>query len=215
MKRKWQVGDEEDHTLDESVESSLDRIGNAFQNPRTWEEVMLKRLDAVERQRNLKFDSTRKCGGFGFMNTGIWPKLLLEHLLKWGGYINGPKISFNCFYGPKIQSKSTALLASRKNKLCFKNASCFGCETLKDIAAHTITDYFINIKVSIIYTIYPNHKLHQLSNPFPSRNWINGWGYGLISLKEYFKHFRMLLNIEKLWKKLMLWKILLLLKLIE
>ena len=41
MKRKWQVGDVEDRTLDESVESSLGRIEKAFQNPKDWDEVML------------------------------------------------------------------------------------------------------------------------------------------------------------------------------
>ena len=170
LERKWKVGDVEDRTLDESVEKSLERIRNAFQNPKTWDKVMLNRVDAVKRQSIFQFGDTRECKGLGFKVNGIWPELLLQQLLKWGGFRNGPKISFKCCYGPKVQSKSTALLAYKREVLCFKNASCFGCETLKDICWHAIADYFINIKVC--------HYLPALSNPFPSRNWINGWGCG-------------------------------------
>jgi hypothetical protein len=86
MKRKWKVGDVEDRTLDESVEKSLERIGNAFRNPKTWDEVMLKRVDAVKRQSIFQFGDTRECKGFGFKVNGIWPELLLQQLLKWGGF---------------------------------------------------------------------------------------------------------------------------------
>jgi hypothetical protein len=178
MKRKWQVGDVEDRTLDESVESSLGRIEKTFQNPKNWDAVMIKRQAAVERQLALEFDSTRECKGFGFMMNGIWPALLLENLLKWGGFRNGPKISFNCFYGPKVQSKSTALLAFKKKKLCFKNSSCFGCETLKDLAWNAIKDYFIIIKVGVIYNIIPNHKVHKIGSM------VGDYGPSFIILKQ-------------------------------
>ncbi len=83
MKRKWKVGDIEDRTMDESVESSLGRIENAFQNKKSWDDVMSKRQDAVVRQRD-RIVVSKPCGGFSF-STSHYPPALQKLLLKCGG----------------------------------------------------------------------------------------------------------------------------------
>ena len=166
MKRKWQVGDVEDRTLDESVESSLGRIEKAFQNPKDWDEVMKKRQDALDRQRD-RVIASKPCGGFSF-SLLHYPPALQELLLQCGGVKLPTKIKFSCLYHTQRTNENT-IVKDIEGKWIFKG-SCFGCEALKDIAWCAIKNYFSNIKVSAI--------LHHLSQPFPSRNWINGWGYG-------------------------------------
>jgi hypothetical protein len=160
VKRKWKVGDVEDRTLDESVEKSLERIRSAFQNPKTWYDVMVKRQDAVERQMDRLVDS-KPCGGFSF-STSHYPPAPQELLLECGGVLLGAKIKFVCNYGENgailTRTNYNSIVREQKGKWTFKG-SCFGCETLKDICWNAVKDYFIVIKVSFIYPISPNHKI--------------------------------------------------------
>ena len=165
--RKWKVGDEVDRTLDESVEHSLDRIRNAFLNVKSWDEVMSKRKAAVERQKNRAVES-KPCQGFSFSTTH-YPPALLNLLRECDGVLADKKLQFTCSYHTERTNANTIVI-SREGKWIF-NGCCFGCQTLKDVSWNAVKNYFICIKVSNILHYYPN----QLS----SRNWINGWGYGL------------------------------------
>jgi hypothetical protein len=156
--RKWQVGYLVDRTLDESVESSLERIKNAFLNRKNWDDVLLKRQDAIERQKDRAVDS-KPCLGMSF-STGHYPPALLNLLLECGGVSAQKKIQFNCFYNTKRTNANTIVI-SREGKWIF-NGCCFGCQTLKDVAWNAVKDYFINIKVSSIYPLSPNHKIQKL-----------------------------------------------------
>ena len=160
------MGDVEDRTLDESVESSLGRIEKAFQNPKNWDEVMKKRQDALKRQRD-RFIASKPCCGFSF-SLLHYPPALQELLLRCGGVLLPAEIQFSCLYNTQRTNQNT-IVRDLKGKWYFKG-SCFGCEALKDFASNAI----ISIKVSTI--------LHHLSQPFPSTNWSNGWGYGSILL---------------------------------
>ena len=156
MTRKYQVGDVVDHTLDESVANSLERIKAAFTNRKSWVDVMSKRQNAIQRQKNLAVDS-KPCCGLSF-STIHYPPALLELLLECSGVLDADKINFVCSYGENgtilARTNENSIVRERIGKWYFKG-SCFGCETLKDICWHAIADYFIKIKVSIIYPIYP------------------------------------------------------------
>jgi hypothetical protein len=158
MKRKWQVGDVEDKTIDESVANSLERIRTAFLNKKTWDEVMVKRQKAIERQRDRLVDS-KPCGGFSF-STLHYPPVLLELLFECGGVLEASNIHFICIYGENgailTRTNLNSIVREKKGNWTFKG-SCFGCETLKDICWNAVKDYFIVIKVSFGYTISPTH----------------------------------------------------------
>jgi hypothetical protein len=148
----------QDRTLDESVESSLGRIEKAFQNPKNLDEVMKKRQDALDRQRDRVVVSS-PCPGFSF-STSHYPPALQELLLQCGGVLLPAKIQFYCSYSTQRTNENT-LVRVFKGKWKFKG-SCFGCETLKDLAWNAIKDYFINIKVGVIYKLNPPISIHKL-----------------------------------------------------
>ena len=156
--RKYRFGDVVDRTLNESVESSLERIKTAFLNRINWDDVLLKRQDAIERQKDRAVDS-KPCLGMSF-STGHYPPALLNLLLECGGVSAQKKIQFNCFYNTKRTNQNTIIIDG-KGKWIFKGC-CFGCETLKDIASNAVKNYFIRIKVSFLYAISPNNCYPQM-----------------------------------------------------
>lgn len=140
----------EDHTLDEAVENSLERIKKAYLNPISWETVMERRKDAVTRQQG-RYVKPSQCGGFSFSNAH-YPPALQKLLLDCGGIPLAKKIKFKCAYNTQ-RTNQNATVIERKGKWIFKG-SCFGCEKLKDIAWRAIADYFKTIKVITLH-IYP------------------------------------------------------------
>ena len=76
------------------LKKSLERIENAFLYRKNWEEVMLKRQDAIKRQKD-RFVVSRPCPGFSF-STLHYPPALQELLLKCGGVLLTAKIQFYC-----------------------------------------------------------------------------------------------------------------------
>jgi hypothetical protein len=147
----------EDHTLDEAVENSLERIKNAYLNPISWEKVMERRKDAVTRQQG-RIVKSQECGGFSF-STAHYPPSLQKLLLDCGGIPLAKKIKFKCSYNTRRSNENTIIKQNKKGKWIFKG-SCFGCETLKDIAWGAIKSYFSNIKV--LFYIYFMDILTQL-----------------------------------------------------
>jgi hypothetical protein len=139
----------------------LERIRNAFLNRKNWDEVMVKRQRAVVRQQD-RFVVSSPCTGFSF-STSHYPPDLLDLLIECGGALLTVKIQFTCSYHTERTNANTPLARVLKGKGKWKfKGSCFGCETLKNIACNVIANYFMNIKVGIIYTIYPPISIHKL-----------------------------------------------------
>jgi hypothetical protein len=170
-------------TLDETVESSLERIRSAYQNRKSWDKVMLKRVDAVQRQRECIIVA-KPCCGFSF-STNHYPLKLLELLLQCGGVLDAAKIKFDCKYGENgailTKTNINSIVRKKKEKWEFKG-SCFGCETLKDICWDAVKNYFINTKVGFIYSNIPNHKIQKLDQ------WLGIWSHFFEELYLLFRN---------------------------
>jgi hypothetical protein len=110
--------------LDESVENSLERIRTAFLNQKTWDEVLEKRQEAVERQRE-RIVAAKPCCGFSF-STSHYPPALQELLLECGGVLLGAEIKFVCNYGENgaILTRTNYNSIVRELSSC-KNSSIF------------------------------------------------------------------------------------------
>ena len=139
--------------MDESVESSLDRIRNAFLNRKSETEILAKRQDAIKRQMNIIIDS-KPCLGMSY-SIYHYPPSLLNFLIDCGGQLLETKIQFKCFYNTKRTNANTGL-KKHKDKWIF-NGCCFYCKDLKDICWNAVKNYFLNLKVSFLYSITPTH----------------------------------------------------------
>ena len=130
------------------MENSLERIKKAYLNPISWETVMERRKDAVTRQQG-RYVKPSQFGGFSFSNAR-YPPSLQKLLLDCRGIPLAKKIKFKCSYNTQRSNQNASIRQNKKGKWVFKG-SCFGCETLKDIAWNAIKNYFMDMKVFFLF----------------------------------------------------------------